>query len=158
TKKRKQTAKESSSPRKSLKITIKQKQIVEKDDDDSEDRIELESHKENPEFVDDDNDKEEEKQNDDMGSLEIRNEETQITIPTPHLVLKHCSQHDEYQDDDALPEGEKRVKRSKKSKRPKSAREDNVIDEDEVIPEDETPELIPKFHNIDKHVPTIFNH
>ncbi|GJY85221.1 hypothetical protein Tco_0499247 [Tanacetum coccineum] len=48
TKKRKQTAKESSSPRKSLKITIKQKQIVEKDDDDSEDRIELESHKENP--------------------------------------------------------------------------------------------------------------
>ncbi|GKE36775.1 hypothetical protein Tco_1460180, partial [Tanacetum coccineum] len=32
------------------------------------------------------------------------------------------SHHDEYQDDDAPPEGEKRVKRSKKSKRSKSAR------------------------------------
>ncbi|GJR99305.1 hypothetical protein Tco_0315814 [Tanacetum coccineum] len=83
TKKRKQTTGESSSPRKSLKITIKQKQIVEKDDDDSEDRIEPGSHKDNPEFVDDDDDKAEEKHSDDMGSLEIRNEETQTTIPTP---------------------------------------------------------------------------
>ncbi|GKB63908.1 hypothetical protein Tco_0920094 [Tanacetum coccineum] len=40
TKKRKQTAGESSLPRKSLKITIKQKQIFKKDDDDSDDRIE----------------------------------------------------------------------------------------------------------------------
>ncbi|GJR95107.1 hypothetical protein Tco_0267281 [Tanacetum coccineum] len=47
-KKRKQTTRESSSPRKSLKITIKQKQIVEKYDDDSEDRIEHGSHKDNP--------------------------------------------------------------------------------------------------------------
>ncbi|GJY47109.1 hypothetical protein Tco_0436172 [Tanacetum coccineum] len=78
------TARESSLPRKSLKITIKQKQIVEQDDDDSEVRIEPESHKENPEIVDDDNDdKNEETQNDDMGSLEIRNEETRTTIPTP---------------------------------------------------------------------------
>ena len=85
TKKKKQTAGESSSPRKSLKITIKQKQIVEqeKDDDDSEDRIELESHKENPEILDDDDDKVEEKESDDMGSLEIRNQDTQTTIPTP---------------------------------------------------------------------------
>ncbi|GKA65539.1 hypothetical protein Tco_0765246 [Tanacetum coccineum] len=85
-KKRKQTANESSSPRKSLKIMIKQKKIVKKDDDDdSKDRMEPGSHKENPEFVvdDDDDDKEEEKQNDDIGSLEIRNEETQTTIPTP---------------------------------------------------------------------------
>ncbi|GJY00251.1 hypothetical protein Tco_0357269, partial [Tanacetum coccineum] len=59
TKKRKQIARESSSPRKSLKITIKQKQIVDKDNDDSKDRIEPGS------------------------SLEIRNEETQTTIPTP---------------------------------------------------------------------------
>ncbi|GKE84266.1 hypothetical protein Tco_1558008 [Tanacetum coccineum] len=43
-KKRKQITGESSSPQKSLKITIKQKQIVEKDDDDSEDRIEPGSH------------------------------------------------------------------------------------------------------------------
>ncbi|GJV29079.1 hypothetical protein Tco_1385527 [Tanacetum coccineum] len=83
TKKRKQIAGESSSPRKSLKITIKQRQIVEKDDDDSEDRIEPGSHKDNPEFVDDDDDKAEEKHSDNMGSLEIRNEETQTTIPTP---------------------------------------------------------------------------
>ncbi|GJV55794.1 hypothetical protein Tco_1456799 [Tanacetum coccineum] len=82
-KKRKQIAGESSSPRKSLKITITQKQIVEKDDDDSEDRIEPGSHKDNPEVVDDDDDKERETKDDEMGSLEIRNEETQTTIPTP---------------------------------------------------------------------------
>ncbi|GJT52337.1 hypothetical protein Tco_0978494 [Tanacetum coccineum] len=46
------TAGESSSLRKLLKITIKQRRIVEKDDDDSEDRIEPGSHKENPEFID----------------------------------------------------------------------------------------------------------
>ncbi|GKC24158.1 hypothetical protein Tco_1026308, partial [Tanacetum coccineum] len=97
------------------------------------------------------------------------------------------SHHDEYQDDDAPPEGEKRVKRSKKLKRSKSARgcsskhsrkdsttyvskqqsqhqewnawdEENVVDEDEMIPEDVTPELIAKFHNVDKCVPTIFDH
>ncbi|GJV07411.1 hypothetical protein Tco_1345067 [Tanacetum coccineum] len=73
------------------------------------------------------------------------------------------SHHDEHQDDDAPPEGEKRVKRSKGSKRSKSAREwdawedENVIDEDEVIPEDETPELIADFQNVDKRVPTIFD-
>ncbi|GJY85222.1 hypothetical protein Tco_0499248 [Tanacetum coccineum] len=158
-----------------------------------------------------------------MGSLEIRNEETQTTIPTPlsslrkilssdkkidqkltdivsipttntskhahvkklisskysHLLdrandivlqealrckfeksspsITSCmeddfhSQHDEHQEDDAPLEGEKRVKRSKKSKRSKSTR-------DEVIPEDETPKLIAEFHNIDKRVPTIFDH
>ncbi|GJZ99515.1 hypothetical protein Tco_0672066, partial [Tanacetum coccineum] len=84
------------------------------------------------------------------------------------------SQHNEHQDDDAPPEGDKRVKLSKGSKRSKSTRvslskysskdstkyvskqksqqqewgaweEENVVDEDEVIPEDETPELITKF-------------
>ncbi|GJW45962.1 hypothetical protein Tco_0077608 [Tanacetum coccineum] len=60
-KKRKQTAGDSSSPRKSLRITITQKLVVEgdKDDDDSEDRLEPESRKENPEYVDDDDDAEE---------------------------------------------------------------------------------------------------
>ncbi|GJZ88981.1 hypothetical protein Tco_0660763 [Tanacetum coccineum] len=36
--------------------------------------------------------------------------------------------------------------------------EDTVIDKDEVIPEDKTPELIEEFQNVDKHVPTIFDH
>ncbi|GJV58548.1 hypothetical protein Tco_1459553 [Tanacetum coccineum] len=81
-KKRRQTARESSSPRKSLKITINKRQTVEKDDDDTEDRIEPRSHKDNPKFTNDDDDKVEEKNSDDMGSLEIRNEETQTTIPT----------------------------------------------------------------------------
>ncbi|GKB33333.1 hypothetical protein Tco_0872734 [Tanacetum coccineum] len=94
TKKRKQTAEESSSPRKSLKITIKQRQIVEKDDD-SEDRIEPRSHKDNLEFVDDDDDKAEEKHSDDMGSLEIRNEETHTTIPTP-LTNTIIEDHDAF--------------------------------------------------------------
>ncbi|GKB36554.1 hypothetical protein Tco_0881496 [Tanacetum coccineum] len=35
---------------------------------------------------------------------------------------------------------------------------DTVIDKDEVIPEDKTPELIEEFQNVDKHVPTIFDH
>ncbi|GKF52455.1 hypothetical protein Tco_0159365 [Tanacetum coccineum] len=82
-KNRNQIARESSSPQQSLKITIKQKQIVEKDDDDSEDRIEPGSHKDNPEVVDNDDDNEREKKDDEMGSLEIRNEETQTTISTP---------------------------------------------------------------------------
>nr|GEU98236.1 hypothetical protein [Tanacetum cinerariifolium] len=136
-KKRKQITGESSLPRKSLKITITQKQLVEMDDDDSEDRIEPESHKDNPEVFDDDDHKEREKQDDEMGSLEE--------------ALRH---------DDAPLEGEKRVKRSKESKRSKSVKgssskhlrkdsttyvskqqsqkqewdaweEDNVIDEDE---------------------------
>ncbi|GJR34909.1 hypothetical protein Tco_1210593 [Tanacetum coccineum] len=59
----------------------------EKDGDNYKDRIEHGSHKENPKIVDDDNDKGEEKveekKGDDLGSLEIRTEETQITIPTP---------------------------------------------------------------------------
>ncbi|GJT02021.1 putative reverse transcriptase domain, reverse transcriptase zinc-binding domain protein [Tanacetum coccineum] len=88
---------------------------------------------------------------------------------------------------DAPPKGEKRVKRSKESKRSKFAKgssskhlrkdsttyvskqqsqqqewdaweEENVIDEDEVIPEDVTPELIAESQNVDKRVPTIFDH
>ncbi|GKF41453.1 hypothetical protein Tco_0124795, partial [Tanacetum coccineum] len=35
--------------------------------------------------------------------------------------------------------------------------EEKIIDEDEVIPKDETPELITKFQNVDKRVPTIFD-
>ncbi|GJR30048.1 hypothetical protein Tco_1106280 [Tanacetum coccineum] len=74
------------------------------------------------------------------------------------------SHHDEHQDDDAPPEGEKIIKRSKKSKRSKSTREwdaweeENVIDEDEVIPEDVTLEMITESQNVDKRVPTIFDH
>ncbi|GJR65339.1 hypothetical protein Tco_0011404 [Tanacetum coccineum] len=97
------------------------------------------------------------------------------------------SQHDEHQDDDAPLQGEKRVKKSKGSKRSKSARgslskhsskdstkyvskqqskqqewdaweEENVIDEDEVNPEKETPKLIAEIQNVDKRVPTIFDH
>ncbi|GJX40387.1 hypothetical protein Tco_0255377 [Tanacetum coccineum] len=240
TKKRQQIKGKSSSPRKSLKITIKQYQLVEKDDDDSKDRIELGSHKDNPEVVDDDDDNKREKKDDEMGSLEIRNEETETTIPTPLRALRRMCMHQGYmiqdmerkcvttakfwethnkiddilhevvsqiaenvtnnlieanlkpcivnitiedrdafhseikrnlQDraddialwealrhDDAPPEGEKRVKRSKKSKRSKSAREENVIVEDEVIPEDVTPELIAESQNVDKRVPTIFDH
>ncbi|GJY33550.1 hypothetical protein Tco_0418019 [Tanacetum coccineum] len=41
------------------------------------------------------------------------------------------SNHDDHQEDDAPPEGEKRVKRHKTSKGSKSSREETVIDEDE---------------------------
>nr|GEV46391.1 hypothetical protein [Tanacetum cinerariifolium] len=58
-KKRKQNVRESSSPNKSLKITIRQQKVVEgnKDDDDSQDRLEPKSHKDKPEHVDNDDDK-----------------------------------------------------------------------------------------------------
>ncbi|GKB53391.1 hypothetical protein Tco_0904144 [Tanacetum coccineum] len=78
---------ETVSPRKSLRITIRQKQVVEgeKDDDDFEDRLEPESHKENPEYVDDDVDEEkvDEEKDVDTGSLETRTGEMQTPIPTP---------------------------------------------------------------------------
>ncbi|GKB95893.1 hypothetical protein Tco_0982030 [Tanacetum coccineum] len=88
-KKWKQSTRESSSLQKSLKITIRQQKVVEgeKDDDDSADRLEPGSHKDNPEHVDDDDDKDEEKVDEDeggeMGSLETRTEEMQTPILTP---------------------------------------------------------------------------
>ncbi|GKE30520.1 hypothetical protein Tco_1445904 [Tanacetum coccineum] len=91
---RKQIIGKSSSPLKSLKITIRQKQVVEgeKDDDDSEDRLEpRRGHKENPEYVDDDDDDEEkvdEKKDAKMGSLKTRTEEMQTPIPTPPRSLR----------------------------------------------------------------------
>ncbi|GJS71784.1 hypothetical protein Tco_0704625 [Tanacetum coccineum] len=95
--------------------------------------------------------------------------------------------HINHQEDDAPSEGEKRVKKHKASKSSKSVRgssskrsakdyttyvskqqqkqqewdawvEETVIDEDEVIPKDETPKLITELLNVDKHVPTIFDH
>ncbi|GJR49386.1 hypothetical protein Tco_1399907 [Tanacetum coccineum] len=107
-KKRKQSARETSSPIKSLKVTIKQKQVVKggKDEesyaskfaasmlhddvDDSGNRLESGSHKENPEHDDDDDenekDKKDEKKDDvgthEMGSLENRTEKMQTPIPT----------------------------------------------------------------------------
>ncbi|GKB34293.1 retrotransposon protein, putative, ty1-copia subclass [Tanacetum coccineum] len=62
-KKRMQMIGESSSPQKLLKITIRQQKVVEgeKDDDDSEDRLEPGIHKENPKHIDDNDDKDEEK-------------------------------------------------------------------------------------------------
>ncbi|GKD13553.1 hypothetical protein Tco_1197960 [Tanacetum coccineum] len=70
--------------------------------------------------------------------------------------------HEDHQEDDAPHEGEKRAKKKKTSKSSKSAKwdawvEDSVIDEDEVISDDETTKLIKEFHNVDKHVPTIFD-
>ncbi|GKA66729.1 hypothetical protein Tco_0766537 [Tanacetum coccineum] len=94
--------------------------------------------------------------------------------------------HKDHPDDDALPEGEKSAKRRKTSRGSKSARGISLkrpaqgtnttsseqpqqqdydawveilkIDEDEVILEDETPELLNEFQNVDKRVPTIFDH
>ncbi|GJZ10688.1 hypothetical protein Tco_0545447 [Tanacetum coccineum] len=93
--------------------------------------------------------------------------------------------HDDHQEDDAPPEGEKRVKNQKASKSSKYTRgslskhsakdsttyvskqqqlqewdtwvEETVIDEDEVIPKYETLELITELQNVDGHVLTIFN-
>ncbi|GKD46101.1 hypothetical protein Tco_1270746, partial [Tanacetum coccineum] len=62
-KKRKQSARESSSPQKSLRITIRQQKVVERDhdNDDPKDMLDPGSHKDNPKHVDDDDDKDDEK-------------------------------------------------------------------------------------------------
>ncbi|GKF82362.1 hypothetical protein Tco_0244018, partial [Tanacetum coccineum] len=86
-KKRKQSDGESSLPQKSLKITIRQQKVVKgnKDGDDSENRLEPGSHKDNPKHVDDDDDDKNDKKVDEeeggkMGSLETKTEEIQTTI------------------------------------------------------------------------------
>ncbi|GKC90880.1 hypothetical protein Tco_1151529 [Tanacetum coccineum] len=68
-KKRKQIARESSSPK---------------------------NYKDNLEVVDDDDDKEREKKDDEMGSLEIRNEEMRTTIPTPLRALRRMCRRQGY--------------------------------------------------------------
>ncbi|GKB18419.1 hypothetical protein Tco_0852342 [Tanacetum coccineum] len=62
----------------------------------------------------------------------------------------HSQRHDDHQEDDAPPKGEKRewdiwV-------------EEIVIDEDEVILEDETPDLITELQGVDKRVLTIYDY
>ncbi|GJX26011.1 retrovirus-related pol polyprotein from transposon TNT 1-94 [Tanacetum coccineum] len=52
------------------------------DVDDYEDRIESESHKQNPKVIDYDDENKEEKKDDEMGSLENRTEKMQTPIPT----------------------------------------------------------------------------
>ncbi|GJS93128.1 hypothetical protein Tco_0800096, partial [Tanacetum coccineum] len=201
-KKRKQSAKETSSQSKSLKVTIKQKQVVEGGQDDESYASKFAASMLNDDD-DDDSEKKDEKNDDEMGSLEIRTEKMQTPIPTPlssprkilssdkktfqeltnivsNLTRKieksstsntscrndnfHSQHHDDHQDDDAPLEGEKRVKRQTTFKRSKSEKEwdawveETIISEDEVIPKDETSELIIKFQNFDKRVPTIFNH
>ncbi|GJS82679.1 hypothetical protein Tco_0749220 [Tanacetum coccineum] len=74
----------------------------------------------------------------------------------------HSQRHDDHQEDDAPPEGEKRVKRHKASRIRQQQESDAwveeiVTDEDEVISENETLELITELQNVDKHVPTIFD-
>nr|GEY50718.1 hypothetical protein [Tanacetum cinerariifolium] len=111
----------------SLKVTIRQKKVIEgeKDDDDSDDRLELESHKKNPELVDDDDDKDEEKELTDTVLVLIA-----TTSKDPHLKRCissrdddfHSHGHDDHQEDDSPPEGEKGVKRHKVAKRTKSTR------------------------------------
>ncbi|GJU85045.1 hypothetical protein Tco_1292591 [Tanacetum coccineum] len=69
-KKRKQSVGESRSPHKSLKITIRQQKVVERDHDhdNSEDSLESESHKDNPKHVDDDDDTDDKKVDEEEGA------------------------------------------------------------------------------------------
>ncbi|GJY18505.1 hypothetical protein Tco_0389996 [Tanacetum coccineum] len=62
----------------------------------------------------------------------------------------HSQHHDDHQEDDAPLEGEK--------KEWDAWEEEIVMDEDKVIPEGETPKLIIEFQNVDKRIPTIFDH
>ncbi|GKA45437.1 hypothetical protein Tco_0738233 [Tanacetum coccineum] len=69
----------------------------------------------------------------------------------------HSHDHDDHQDDDALPEGEKRVKKKKSTHSSKSARKSSSKQTHTKATYDETPELIAEFQEFDKHTPTNFN-
>ncbi|GJW61500.1 hypothetical protein Tco_0110835, partial [Tanacetum coccineum] len=95
-KKKKQSVGETSSPRKSLKVTIKQKQVDEgeKDEesyaskfaasmlhhdvDDSKNRLEPRSHNENPEYVDDDDENEKEKKDEKKDDVKDKHNDDHI--------------------------------------------------------------------------------
>ncbi|GJV99251.1 hypothetical protein Tco_1554503 [Tanacetum coccineum] len=71
--------------------------------------------------------------------------------------------HDEHQGNDGPLEGEKSAKRQKTSKGSKSARGSSLKQsvqgsKTSTSEQDETPELIEEFQNVDKCVPTIFDH
>ncbi|GJU67704.1 hypothetical protein Tco_1253963 [Tanacetum coccineum] len=76
-KKRKQSAGETSSPQKLLKVTIKQKQVVEGEKD-----VESYADKFAASMIHDDEEKKDEKEGDEMGSLETRTEKMKTLIPT----------------------------------------------------------------------------
>nr|GEW86835.1 mediator of RNA polymerase II transcription subunit 17 [Tanacetum cinerariifolium] len=80
----------------------------------------------------------------------------------------HFQRHDDHQEDDAPPEGEK-IHLAKDSKTYVSKQqqqqhewdawvEETSTDEDEVIPKDETPKLITKLQDVDKSVLTIYDY
>ncbi|GJT60060.1 hypothetical protein Tco_1003593 [Tanacetum coccineum] len=198
-KKRKQSAGETSSPQKSLKVTIKQKQVVEGerdeesyadkfaasmlhyDFDDPGDRIELGSHKEHPEVIDDDDENKSPRINlsSDKNIAQELTDTVSLSTATaskyPHKKRRISSKYShlpgalrrmcrrqrymirdmEHQDNDPAYWGTE-VKCSSFNRSPKIPHK-TAIDEDEVIPKDETPELIIEFQNVDKHVPTIFD-
>ncbi|GJT89284.1 hypothetical protein Tco_1071001 [Tanacetum coccineum] len=121
-KKRKKSIGETSSPQKSLKVTINGR------------RIEPGSHKEHPEVVDDDDDnqeeKKDEKKDDEMGNqandpalwdvLKLKFEKSSTSNTSCRNDEFYSQQHDDHQEDDASLEGEKRVKRHKTSKSSKN--------------------------------------
>nr|GEX83234.1 uncharacterized mitochondrial protein AtMg00810-like [Tanacetum cinerariifolium] len=114
-----------------IKNTIRKHKVIERehDDVDFDDRLELESHKKNPEHVNDHDDQDDEKVDEEeggeMGSLKTRTEEMQAPIPTKLRSYRTilCSDKNITQELDAWVE-------------------ESVIDEDEVIPKDETPEIV----------------
>nr|GEU65335.1 hypothetical protein [Tanacetum cinerariifolium] len=109
---------------------------------------------------------------------------TTATFDRRHQLYLNMKTDLQAQGDDAPPEGEKGAKRKKTSKCSKFASRSSskqstkkptskqqpqlqdldawvntlVFDEDEVIPEDETPEFLNKFQNVNKRVPTIYDH
>nr|GEY15314.1 hypothetical protein [Tanacetum cinerariifolium] len=147
------------------------------DDDDSGTRIEPESHKENPKTVhDEDKNKNEKKDDDDDKKNDDNDDHTYHTLDVQKSRLHYSAHgkeicnwpddafrpqyHDDHQEDDAPPEGEKRAKRqktSKSSKSLKSARSSSST-QPTSIPEDTTPELIDEFQNVDKHILTIYDY
>nr|GEX44204.1 hypothetical protein [Tanacetum cinerariifolium] len=106
------------------KKTIRQQKVVEghKDDDDCKNRLEPESHKDSLKHVDDDDDKNDEKvDEEEIGALRMMCRRQGYMIQNMEWKEDNIhSYHIDHQEDNAPPEGEKRVKRHKASKSLKS--------------------------------------
>nr|GEX89227.1 zinc finger, CCHC-type [Tanacetum cinerariifolium] len=154
-------------------------------DDDSEDRLEPKSHKDNSKHVDDDDDKDNEKvekeEGGEMGSLETRTEKTrqgymiqnmeQLCVTAKQFWKSH-KQVNQVLHQGVSQLAEKATKDLIESNlKPciaamiieyrddfHSKVEETVIDEDEVIPKVETPKLIIELQNVNKRVLTIYDY
>ncbi|GKE53172.1 hypothetical protein Tco_1488328 [Tanacetum coccineum] len=91
--------------------------------------------------------------------LECKFEKSSTSTTSCRDDAFYLQHHDDHQEDNALPKGEKSSKRHKTSKSSKSIRSfSSKQPANEVIPKDTTPKQIDEFQNTDKHIPAIYDY